>query len=131
MTYLPAALASAPDISRFLPAREEARTPLMAKFKPNLATGCWDWSGPVDRSGHAAMRVATPYIDLKAGHYEGRVAANEIFWRTFVGRLPPRHWVNMTCRNLLCVNPGHMAVSETERLVSHDGHPPEYEDMQD
>lgn len=62
------------------------------RIRPNLATGCWEWTGPSSR---------------EYGHHNGE-GAYRYSYRLLVGPIPDGLHIDHLCRNTLCVNPAHL-----------------------
>lgn len=60
-------------------------------------SGCWEWTGYINRNDYAAMRVAGK-----------RTTAHRAFYLLLVGPIPDGHHIDHLCRNRRCVNPEHL-----------------------
>lgn len=69
-----------------------------------LGSGCWEWTGTRGNHGYGMAGLEGKYIPAhRAAHL------------LFVGPIPDGHHVDHSCRNRLCVFPGHLeAVTQSE-----------------
>jgi hypothetical protein len=68
--------------------------------------GCWEWTGARSTNGQGAIQIAHK---LYATH---RLAY--LLWR---GPIPPHHRVRHRCRNLACINPQHLYLTDLEQRL--------------
>jgi hypothetical protein len=71
--------------------------------KCDRSTGCWLWTGPVDRRGYGRTL---------------QTQAHRLAYELFIGPLSADLEVDHLCRNKLCVNPDHLeAVTHRENVL--------------
>lgn len=80
------------------------RTPIAVRFErqwtPEPNTGCWLWTGPVDRKG---------YGYLWSGGRRGRhLKAHRVAYELFQKPIPVGLTIDHLCRVRCCVNPEHL-----------------------
>lgn len=82
------------------------RFPLRYRFllrvEKNPETGCWDWTGNVDRLGYGRL-----------SNKKGSTFAHRIAFEIFFGPIPDGRELDHVCRNRACANPWHL------RLATH------------
>jgi hypothetical protein len=70
---------------------------IAARIKVNPATGCWEWTGPVDRDGYGKL---------------GGRNTHRIIWEILVGAVPPKlvldHREDRGCATKACGWPAHL-----------------------
>lgn len=66
-------------------------------YKPDWATGCWNWLGWINNGGYGCKT-----IDFKA------FMAHRVFYEQLVGPIPQGLDIDHLCRNRRCVNPLHL-----------------------
>jgi hypothetical protein len=76
----------------------------MAFVSPDIATGCWLWTGARSRCGYGRFA-------LKGGHAGGLAPAHRAAWLLFRGDIPAGLEVAHACDVRLCVNPAHLWVA--------------------
>lgn len=69
------------------------------KFEVDTGSGCWMWTGPLDRDGYGMF-----YLRRKTRR------AHRVAWFSAFGDLPKGMVVNHVCRQRACVNPQHLNV---------------------
>lgn len=63
-------------------------------------TGCWMWTGPLDKGGYGAFQIGhNPRLEK---------LAHRAAWKVYRGEIPPKMCIDHICRVRSCVNPDHM-----------------------
>ena len=75
---------------------QPVRERFTAQYEP-AASGCWRWSGVVDRLGYGAMEID--------GH---KAMAHRVAHELYKGPIPQGQTIDHLCRNRTCVNPAHL-----------------------
>lgn len=83
---------------------------LMSKVDVDDDTGCWLWTGAIDRYGYGQIGV------------EGRVTGvHRASYSTFVGPIPEGLTIDHLCRVRRCLNPEHLeTVTSRENTLRGD-----------
>lgn len=101
------------------------RTPIelvLERFIPEPNTGCWLWTGAVDRCGYGVVR---DFVTGKAPK------AHRISYMHFRGPIPAGLQLDHLCRVRCCVNPSHLeAVTLQENLRRGEGNKAAVQAMQ-
>lgn len=79
------------------------------KFKVDLKTGCWKWTGTHCGPGYATLFL----YKIKKTRRQVRIYAHRFSYLVFKGEIPEGKEIDHICRVRDCVNPEHL------RLVSH------------
>ena len=74
---------------------------LMSVSKDN-DRGCWEWTGQISNSGYGRLKVKDGHGDLCMR------SALHLSYEAFIGPVGKGMLVMQTCRNRLCINPGHL-----------------------
>lgn len=81
------------------------RSDWRTKVEVDALTGCWNWTGPLDRGGYGQL----PH------RVDGTHRAHRAFYAERYGAIPAGLVIDHLCRNPRCVNPDHLeAVTNTE-----------------
>lgn len=83
-----------------------------SKFTRGPADECWPWMGQINAFGHGVLMT-----DSVRGQKRSRVQAHRLAYEIENGPVPAGLVVTPKCRNLTCVNPGHLIVVTREELV--------------
>lgn len=84
------------------------RPQLARRIAVDLATGCWVWSGDLNRNGYGRRHSRTP------------VAHREIYC-FLVESIPDGLVLDHKCKNRACCNPAHLEpVSQKENVLRGD-----------
>lgn len=76
---------------------QSVRERFEAQHEPEPNSGCWLWTGVVDRLKYGSMEI------------DGRKAmAHRVAHLLYKGMIPPRLTIDHLCRNRMCVNPAHV-----------------------
>lgn len=75
-------------------------------------SGCWEWTGAIDRNGYGRIRVNGKLDRAHRASYE-----------THVGQIPDGLHIDHLCRNRRCLNPDHLEpVTPAENVRRGEGH---------
>lgn len=74
---------------------------LDGRYEVCPASGCWVWSGAVDRYGYGMLKVKTLHGDRTTG-------AHRASWVVHRGVVSPTLTIDHLCRLKTCVNPDHL-----------------------
>jgi hypothetical protein len=77
-----------------------------SKWTPEPFSGCWLWTGALDRWGYGAMKV-----DFTVGR------AHRVAWNLLRGDIPEGLFVLHKCDTPSCVNPDHLFLGTTRDNV--------------
>lgn len=81
-------------------------------------SGCWIWTGPLNRNGYARVKVKT------AQKYRYPVV-HRILYELRIGAIPTGFVLDHLCRVRCCVNPDHMnPVTPRDNTVFNSNSPP-------
>jgi hypothetical protein len=61
-------------------------------------TPCWEWLGSLTENGYGGYSIA----------HIGYFSAHRLFYRLFVGEIPPNFQIDHLCRIRHCANPVHL-----------------------
>jgi len=100
------------------PKRRPILERFLEKFKVNLVTGCWEWTGT--RAG-TRYHEGIGYGILFSHKDKGRtrfVAAHRFAYQHFIGEIPKGLEVNHLCNIPYCVNPSHLeTITHRENIL--------------
>lgn len=74
---------------------------IAARSNENLDTGCWEWTGPLDKGGYGKLNLVIDGRKRKTG-------AHRAAWLATRGPIPPFFVIDHLCRNRACVNVNHL-----------------------
>lgn len=88
----------------------------MAWGDPN--SGCWLWSGALDKKGYGIIHVGSRNVDIRR-----TFMAHRLGWEIYKGPIPSGLVIDhRICRTKSCVNPDHLVVcSRMENAEQPDG----------
>jgi len=72
---------------------------LLGFVVPEPNTGCWLWTGKIDRDGYGHAKL-----------YGRDELAHRAFYLLSIGYIPKDKEIDHKCRMPMCVNPGHLEV---------------------
>lgn len=75
------------------------------KFSINKENGCWEWIGPLHPTGR--------------GYYKGTTAARKSY-NLYIGAIPEKSQVFLSCGNSKCVNPNHLTIEIDKKLIPEE-----------
>ena len=87
----------------------DTMTPKEVKFWSKIKIGgdCWEWTGGTNDMGYGRF------------YYQGKYyTAGKVAWELAKGPIPKGAAVRHTCKNPLCVRPGHLTIDK--RLTGSD-----------
>ena len=76
---------------------ENRRARFMKRVEIDAHSGCWNWTGPVNRGGYGASAINGQ-----------RTLAHRAFWIFERGPVPRGLDLDHLCRNRRCINPDHL-----------------------
>ena len=83
------------------------------RFVEYQDSGCWKWTGYIDRGGYGKFSIAT----------STSVSAHRFAYETLRGAIPTEKQIDHLCRNRWCVNPFHLElVTQRENVLRGIGH---------
>jgi hypothetical protein len=93
----------------------DTSVPLEARFWQNVTRGsneeCWEWRGRISNQ-YGAIALSGNRV----------IRAHRVAYELLVGPIPDGYIVHHTCRNTLCVNPGHLqAMTQADHGRAHKG----------
>ena len=74
---------------------------LMRKTRKDAITGCWMWTGSVDKDGYGRMRGSIDKVVWS-------MRAPRASWECYVGLIPKGLMVLHHCDTPACINPQHL-----------------------
>ncbi|UXE05005.1 HNH endonuclease [Gordonia phage Lton] len=87
---------------------DRPRDRISGRHEVEVATGCWRWTGPVDRYGYGIVRMTF-------GGRKRYIGAHRVSWWAHRGPIQGGLQIDHLCRNRACINPWHMEpVTEAE-----------------
>lgn len=98
---------------RIPPVRVPVRKSAVVRFVEKVdatPSGCWTWTGAIDRNGYPCFRHDATKWAHRASHI------------LFKGPIPEGFTIDHLCRNPVCVNPDHLeAVTQAENAARTAG----------
>jgi hypothetical protein len=82
-----------------MPASRPTEIRFAEKYRVNLNTGCWDWTGSKSR-GYGYIREARG----------GMLLAHKFSYEHHIACVPAGKIVRHSCNNSVCVNPDHLRI---------------------
>jgi HNH endonuclease len=79
------------------------------------STGCWNWTGAVDRWGYGRISVQTSTGRRMTG-------AHRAAWLALVGNIPSGLQIDHLCRNRVCANPEHLELVTPQVNTARQNH---------
>ena len=73
---------------------------------------CWIWTGQISNSGYGRV------MELQDDRRTKMVSAQTASYNAFIGDVPDGHLVKQSCGNRLCINPDHLELLATGRLIT-------------
>jgi hypothetical protein len=86
---------------------EKRTKKFLKKFKVNVATGCWEWIGVIER-GYGVFST----YDKTEKDNRNHVRAHAYSYVLHKGEIPPTLQIRHLCHNRKCVNPDHLDVGD-------------------
>lgn len=86
--------------------RPSAKERLLSKVRKTET--CWVWTGGCDAHGYGQIG-----IDQKV------VYVHRLAYELMVGKIPSGHQIDHICRNIICVNPGHLRLATIKQNQEH------------
>lgn len=71
------------------------------RYQINSVTGCWSWTGTVDKDGYGKIHARENGVLL-------RFSAHRLSYLLHCGDIPEGLWVLHRCDNPGCINPDHL-----------------------
>jgi hypothetical protein len=84
--------------------RSRLQQRLLMSISKNTDSGCWEWTGQISNSGYGRIKIKDEHGDLCMR------SAQHVSYEAFIGPVEKGMLVMQTCRNRLCINPGHLGV---------------------
>ena len=90
---------------------------ILNSYIPEPNTGCWLWTGYVDRKGYGTIGIGSRVEDK---HGRCTYRAHRIAYQLLVGQIPEGLVLDHICRERSCINPRHLQVAtHRENLFAH------------
>ena len=88
-------------MENFVTFREIALEMILERMVAVTETGCWLWTGSINRHGY-------PFVTVRFGIEQRRYSVYPMIYQHYNGKVPFGKVVRHACNVRACINPGHL-----------------------